>query len=207
MSPDSHFEASLLAGGFGAVAGVDEAGRGCIAGPVYAAAVILDRKRIPSGLNDSKRLTAAARNRLHREIFKAASVSVGTASCTEINSLNILRASLLAMRRAIEGLEPRPDFALVDGDRVPDDLPCHAWPVIGGDGKSCSIAAASIIAKVERDRHMDELNGQHPEFGWSRNRGYGTREHLEALRLHGPTAHHRSEYRPVREALDAMRPQ
>ena len=200
--PDSRLETDLQDAGFKLVAGVDEAGRGALAGPVFAAAVVLDMNNVPDGLNDSKKLTARTRERLDRSIRESAGVSVAVASREEVDRLNVLHAAMLAMRRAVEGLRIPPDHLLIDGNRSPDGLRCPVRCVVSGDAKSISIAAASIVAKVARDRHMQELDGLHPEYGWSRNCGYGTRRHLDALGRLGPTPWHRRSFRPVQEALE-----
>jgi ribonuclease HII len=184
-----------------AICGVDEAGRGPWAGPVVAAAVVLDRKAVPEGLNDSKRLSRAARESLFDMIRASASVGVGIASVAEIDALNILRANDLAMHRAVAALAPAPDHALIDGNRVPPGLPCRAEALVGGDARVASIAAASIIAKVTRDRIMAELARTHPGYGWERNQGYGTAEHRDALARLGVTAHHRRSFRPIHNIL------
>jgi ribonuclease HII len=187
----------------GVVAGVDEVGRGPLAGPVVAAAVILPR-RLPRALSreidDSKKLTAQARARLDIEIRGCAVVGVGEASVAEIDSLNILQAALLAMRRAVAALSTVPDFALVDGREHPR-LPMPGRMVIGGDSIHLSIAAASIVAKVVRDRMMIGLAETHPEYGWITNVGYGTLQHRNALKRFGATPHHRTSFAPVRECL------
>jgi ribonuclease HII len=198
--PDLTFETAAIARGLIRVAGVDEAGRGPLAGPVVAAAVILDPARIPPGLNDSKRLTAAARDRLFDAIRAAAQVGVGQASVEEIDRLNILRASHLAMVRALEALGPV-DHALIDGHLIPRDLPCPAEAVIGGDARCLSVAAASIIAKVTRDRIMVDLSQQFPGYGWDGNAGYPTKSHRAALQILGVTPHHRRSFAPVHQIL------
>jgi ribonuclease HII len=199
--PDFSLERSL---GVAPVAGIDEAGRGPLAGPVFAAAVVLDLARVPQGIDDSKKLTAARRERIAGELRACAHVGLGQASVAEIDRLNILEATMLAMRRACDALSAAmgaaPAHVLVDGNRLPD-LPCPARAVIGGDGKSLSIAAASIMAKVTRDRLMAELALVHPHYGWERNAGYGTAEHLRALTDHGPTPHHRITFAPVHNLL------
>ncbi len=182
------------------VCGVDEVGRGPWAGPVVAAAVILDRGWDAAGVDDSKRLTAAARRRLRREIEAHAEIGMGQASVCEIDRLNILNAALLAMRRAVTDLVRLPECALVDGNRLPD-LPCPAEAVPRGDARSLSIAAASIVAKVERDRLMAGLAGEFPGYGWERNAGYGTPEHAAALERLGVTPHHRRSFAPVARRL------
>ncbi len=186
---------------FRIIAGVDEVGRGPLAGPVTAAAVILDPERIPDGINDSKKLTHPRRIALAEEIHAVARVSIAHASVEEIDRLNILRAAQLAMLRALDGLGVKLDLALIDGNMIPDGLPCNGECVIGGDGKSLSISAASIVAKVCRDRIMVDLAQQFPGYGWERNNGYGTKEHLEALRNLGPTPHHRRSFKPVHNIL------
>jgi ribonuclease HII len=183
------------------ICGVDEAGRGPWAGPVVAAAVVLDRDNIPTGLNDSKKLTAARRAELFDAIRASASVGVGIGSVEEIDAMNILRANDLAMLRAIGALNPAPDAALIDGNRVPPGWPCRAQALIGGDGRSLSIAAASIIAKVTRDRIMARLASSHSGYGWERNQGYGTAEHRAALARLGVTSHHRRSFRPIHNIL------
>lgn len=183
------------------VAGVDEAGRGPWAGPVVAAAAILDAATAPAGLNDSKKLTARRREALFAALEPVAVIGVGVASVEEIDRLNILNATYLAMRRAVAALARRPAFALIDGNRVPPDLPCPAEGVIAGDGRSLSIAAASIVAKVTRDRIMAKLAEAHPEYGWERNAGYGVAAHRAALIAHGVTPHHRRSFRPIHNML------
>jgi len=187
----------------GYVAGADEAGRAPLAGPVVAAAVILHPERIPDGINDSKKLSAAKRERLYDEIQSAAiSFAIAEASVAEIDDLNILHASMLAMQRAISALQPAASFALIDGNRLPKLLPCSAEAIVKGDAKSLSIAAASILAKVHRDRMMMALAEEFPGYGWERNAGYPVKQHLLGLDTHGVTPHHRRSFRPVREALE-----
>lgn len=198
---DDSLEQEALAQGLGPVAGVDEVGRGPLCGPVTAAAVILDPARIPAGIGDSKALSAATRERLCAEILATAQVSVAHASVEEIDRLNILRASHLAMERAVAGLPVAPGFVLVDGNRLPASLPCPARAVVKGDAKSLSIAAASIVAKVMRDRIMVDLAQQHPGYGWEKNAGYPTQDHLAALLNLGVTPHHRRSFRPVHNIL------
>ena len=193
-------EAAAIARGVIRVAGVDEAGRGPLAGPVVAAAVRLDPARIPAGLNDSKQLSARARARLFDVIVSVAEVSVAQASVEEIDRLNILRASHLAMCRAIMGLNP-PDLVLIDGNLIPKDLRYPARAVVGGDALVLSIAAASIMAKVTRDRIMVDLAQQFSVYGWERNAGYPTAEHRRALLDFGVTPHHRRSFAPVHKAL------
>ena len=185
----------------GLVAGVDEAGRGPLAGPVVAAAVILDDKRRIRGLNDSKVLTPAVRDRLFDEIRdKALCCSIAEASVEEIDTLNILQATLLAMRRAVEGLRLKPGKVLIDGNQLPR-LKIHAEAVIGGDASVKCISAASILAKVHRDRLCLQLHELHPQYGFDAHKGYSTPQHLQALKAHGACAIHRRSFAPVREAL------
>jgi ribonuclease HII len=183
------------------VAGIDEAGRGPLAGPVVAAAVIIVRERVPAGVRDSKLISEAAREALFPEICAAAqAVGVGQASVAEIDHLNILNATLLAMRRAFLALEVRPEFAFVDGCHLPR-LECQARAIVDGDALIPAISAASIIAKVTRDRLMRALCAEFPAYGFARHKGYGTREHVAALARLGPSPHHRTSFAPVRAAL------
>lgn len=183
----------------GPVAGVDEAGRGPLAGPVVAAAVILDPARIPAGIDDSKALTATRRAALYESILGCARVGIGICSVEEIDSLNIFWATMLAMTRAVAALDLRPAFVLVDGNRCPDWE--HASEaVVGGDALCLSIAAASIIAKHRRDAMMIELDALHPGYGWASNKGYAAEVHRQALRTLGPTPHHRRSFAPVAQA-------
>lgn len=172
-----------------------------MAGPVVAAAVILDPGAVPPGLDDSKKLSAKRREVAFAAIMQSAQVGIGEASVAEIDQLNILQASFLAMRRAVAALPMPPTFALIDGNKIPAGLPCPAEAVVKGDARSASIAAASIIAKVTRDRFMAELAKTHPGYGWERNAGYGTAEHLAALRSHGVTQHHRRSFAPIHKML------
>lgn len=181
------------------IAGIDEVGRGPIAGPVIAAAVVFVDDHRPAGLADSKLLTARKRQSLADEILACAQVGLGGASAREIDRLNVLQATMLAMRRALSVVSARPDLVLIDGDRVPDGIDFPARSVVRGDAQSRSIAAASIVAKVTRDRIMARLDGRYPGFGWSSNSGYPTRQHLTRLHLVGPTAHHRRSFGPVRK--------
>ncbi len=194
--PDFSREAALG----GRVAGVDEVGRGPLAGPVMAAAVVFDPARIPDGLNDSKLLSAKRREALYPLILEVAEVSVGMASVEEIDSVNILQASFLAMRRALAGLSGV-DHALIDGRMIPTDLPCAGTGIIKGDSKSLSIAAASIVAKIRRDQLMVDLAQQHPGYGWETNMGYGSKSHISALLELGPTPHHRRSFKPLHNML------
>lgn len=184
----------------GRVAGVDEVGRGPLAGPVTAAAVVLDPAAIPEGLNDSKKLTARRRTALLEILLASSEVSLGWASVEEIDALNIRNATFLAMSRALAGLAPV-DHALVDGNALPPDLPCPATAIVKGDGKSLSIAAASIAAKVGRDAHMMALSRQYPGYGWEKNAGYPTADHRQALLDIGVTPHHRRSFKPVHNIL------
>jgi ribonuclease HII len=196
--PDFSLEEAAAAAGV--ICGVDEAGRGPLAGPVVAGAAVLDRRRLPGplrdGLDDSKKLSRARRETLFALLAEAqgAHLAVGIASVAEIDALNILRATHLAMRRAVEALDVRPDLALIDGNQPPRAFPCATRCVIRGDGLSLSIAAASILAKVTRDRLMDDLAAAFPLYGWHRNAGYGTREHRAAIAAHGPCEHHRKSF-------------
>jgi ribonuclease HII len=186
------------------MAGVDEVGRGPLAGPVVAAAVILDDRRTIRGLNDSKLLAPEERERLDVEIRRrAVCCSVAEASVEEIDRLNILRAALLAMRRAVEGLREQPSIVLVDGNQRPE-LAMPVRTVVGGDAKVRAISAASIIAKVYRDRLLVALHDEHPQYGFREHKGYSTPEHLAALREHGACRHHRRSFAPVRDAIDRL---
>ncbi len=190
-----------MGGRAGLLAGVDEAGRGPLAGPVMAAAVILDDRHPVKGLADSKSLSALRRERLFDEIrAKALCCCVAQASAEEIDQLNILQATLLAMRRAVAGLRLKPALVLVDGNRLPA-LDMRAQAIVGGDALVGAISAASILAKVERDRWCAELDLEYPQYGFARHKGYGTVEHLRALKAHGACAEHRKSFRPVAEVL------
>lgn len=199
--PTDRFEKRARRRGARLVAGVDEAGRGPLAGPVVAAAVVFERMRIPEGLDDSKKLSPLERQRLYDIIVARAHVSVAVASGARIDRMNILRASLWAMSRALAGLPCRPDHVLVDGRDLPPGLPCSGEAIIGGDGLSASIAAASIVAKVTRDQLMKAMARAYPDYGFERHMGYGTAFHLGALDRHGPCPHHRRSFAPVRLAL------
>ncbi len=201
MSPDYSLEAALGA----PVAGIDEAGRGPWAGPVVAAAVILDPANVPGGIDDSKRLSARRRETVFTALCETARFGVGAASVAEIDRLNVLAATLLAMRRATEALGVIPAHALVDGNRMPA-LPCPATTVVGGDRRSLSIAAASIVAKVTRDRLMARLAQRYPGFGWEHNAGYGTPQHRASLAAIGVTPHHRRSFAPVARLLGELAP-
>ncbi len=183
------------------IAGVDEVGRGPLAGPVTAAAVILDPARIPEGLNDSKKLTAKARAALYGQILAVAEVGVGHATVEEIDEINILRASHLAMERAIAALTGPICYALIDGNMLPRGFATPGECVIKGDGRCQSISAASIVAKVCRDEVMLTLSQQHPGYGWETNAGYGSKKHMAALKSLGATPHHRRSFKPVHNIL------
>ena len=188
---DESLERNLREKGYSVICGVDEAGRGPLCGPVFAAACILPTGYIPEGLNDSKKLSPKKRDLLFDEIKEnAISYCIASASVEEIDQLNILEADLLAMRRAIEGLSVTPDLALIDGN-IARDFPLPAMAIIGGDAKSPNIAAASILAKVARDRECIELDKLYPEYGIAKHKGYGTKAHMDALRKYGPTPIHR----------------
>ena len=198
--PDYTLEASLG----GAVAGIDEAGRGPWAGPVVAAAVVLNRQSLPAELevrlDDSKKLGKPVRERLFDLLAGHAATGVGQASVEEIDALNILEATMLAMRRAVADLPVRPDHAIVDGNRAPGlDIPSQC--LVGGDGRALSIAAASIVAKVTRDRVMVALAADFPGYGWDSNAGYGTKRHAEGLQKHGVTPHHRKSFAPIAKLI------
>ena len=201
VRPDFQMEAALLREGLAPVAGLDEAGRGPLAGPVVAAAVILDANRLPEGLDDSKRLSAEARDRLFEAIIEmAVSVSVASLSAASIDGSDILRASLEAMRRAAAGLCVTPLFALADGRDVPPGLCCPARAVVKGDQRSQSIAAASIVAKVTRDRMMTRAGDVTPAYGFEAHMGYGTKRHRSAITEHGAVSRlHRMSFAPLRD--------
>lgn len=186
--------------GLATVAGVDEAGRGPLAGPVTVAAVILDQTNIPPGLNDSKKLTQAKREALFEAILATSHVSVVSVPPREIDRINILQATLRAMRLAVASLPRRVDLALFDGRDVPKELGCQGRAVIGGDALVLSIAAASIMAKVTRDRMMQRAHSIYPAYGFASHKGYGTSEHLCALEKHGATPLHRLSFAPLRLA-------
>ncbi len=201
LIPDFSLETDARNRGIAAVAGVDEAGRGPLAGPVVAAAVILDPDCIPPGLNDSKLLSPAKRAMLYEALIGCAIVSVAMASVEEIDRINILRASHLAMVRAVAGLRTAPALALIDGNMVPEALCCPGVAQVKGDARCLSIAAASIAAKYTRDAIMVDLAQQHPGYGWETNMGYATRTHRDALLKLGVTPHHRRSFAPVHNIL------
>lgn len=184
------------------IAGVDEAGRGPLAGPVYAAAVILNPQRSIAGLDDSKKLSLTRRESLFDTIKdQALAWCIASASVEEIDQMNVLQATLLAMQRAVEGLQPAATHALIDGNQMPK-LVISAETLIGGDALEPAISAASILAKVARDRLMVEMHQRFPQYGFAQHKGYGTKLHLQALREHGPCEIHRMSYKPVQAALD-----
>lgn len=197
-------ETTLFQQGFATIAGVDEAGRGPLAGPVSAAAVILDPARPIAGLNDSKTLKPHQREALFQEIMAKAVFAFSLSPAEEIDRINILQASLTAMRRAVLALPHRPDFVLVDGNKTPSGLPCPARALIGGDGISCSIAAASIVAKVMRDRVMARADSAFAGYGFARHAGYGTAAHRAAIVSHGPSPLHRMSFAPFRNDTPDM---
>ena len=199
--PDYAYETAAVARGYARIAGVDEVGRGPLAGPVVAAAVVLDPAAIPDGLNDSKKLTWRRRDALYDRIIASADVSIAQASVEEIDTHNILRASHIAMVRAIAGLATPPDHMLIDGNMIPRGLTLPAQAIVKGDARSLSIAAASIVAKVWRDRHMVDLAQQFPGYGWDANAGYPTAAHKAALVSLGVTPHHRRSFKPVHHIL------
>lgn len=198
--PDLRLERRAVRRGASVIAGVDEVGRGPLAGPVVVAAVILNTRRIPSGLNDSKLLTADAREAIYEKLMRSATVSIVVAPPAIIARLNILQASLWAMREALLGLSVKPDHALIDGNLLPKELPCFGEAVVGGDARSVSIAAASVIAKVTRDRMCRIMHDEEPQFGFDGHKGYATPEHLGALAAAGPGRHHRMAFAPCAEA-------
>ena len=200
VRPTFRRERAAIRRGLHPVAGCDEAGRGPLAGPVVAAAVILDPARIPKGLDDSKKLLPAEREKLYARICRTAEVAIAFGSTARIDRDNIRQASLWALARAVAALPTRPRLVFVDGcDRIPVD--CECQPVVSGDALILSVAAASIVAKVTRDREMAALALAHPGYGWERNAGYGTPEHRAAMRRLGITAQHRRTFRPVYELL------
>jgi ribonuclease HII len=187
--------------GYTAIAGVDEVGRGPLVGDVVTAAVILDPNNPIEGLNDSKKLSEKKRLALYPEIKeKSLAWAVGRCSPEEIDELNILQATMVAMQRAVAGLKVQPDMVLIDGNRTPE-LPMDAQAVVKGDLRVAEISAASIIAKVVRDQEMEELDAQHPEFGFAKHKGYPTKAHFEAIEQHGVIAQHRKSFKPVKRAL------
>jgi ribonuclease HII len=205
VRPTFNRERYAMKRGFHPVAGCDEAGRGPLAGPVVAAAVILDPKRIPRGLNDSKKLNAEARAILYEKICSSAEVAVAIAPPSRIESLNIRGASLWALARAVKALTTRPQLVFVDGiDRI--DIDCECRPVVSGDALVLSVAAASIVAKVTRDRLMGCVGAAHPGYGFERHMGYSVPEHFDALSRLGPCVHHRRRFAPVAALLGLTEP-
>ena len=208
-TPDYTYERTKLSAGFTCIIGVDEVGRGPWAGPVVAAAAWLNPNDLPLDARDSKKLTAKKREALYPIIKEKAYVALGEASVEEIDALNIREATFLAMTRAIENLSETlsefniaPDFIAVDGNALPKNLPCPAEYVIKGDDKVLSIACASIVAKVYRDKLMADLAEKHPHYGWESNAGYGTKLHQQGLQNVGVTAHHRKSFKPIRTLLE-----
>ena len=199
IGPDLTFERAARARGASRVCGVDEAGRGPLAGPVVAAAVVLG-PAVPQGLNDSKTLSAHARERLFGEILQTADVSWASAGAGSVDAVNVRAASLLAMGRAVAGLATPADHALIDGNALPPALPCTAEAIVRGDGRSSSIAAASIVAKVMRDRMMVRAGSLWPAYGFAAHKGYPTAAHREAIALNGPCPLHRLTFAPLRGA-------
>jgi ribonuclease HII len=203
--PDFQLETTLLLEGFSPIVGVDEVGRGPLAGPVTAAAVILNSKNLPLGVADSKALNAKHRDAAFESIIeRALAISISFVTAAEIDRINIRQASLLAMRRAIDGLSLKPSFALIDGRDSPE-LDCPARAIIKGDATVLSIAAASIVAKVARDGMMRRLAALYPDYGFETNVGYGAKRHLEALKRLGPTPFHRFSFAPLRGCDGAQR--
>jgi ribonuclease HII len=207
IMPSFRFELRCHERGEGRVAGIDEAGRGPLAGPVYAAAAVIDRARAARKLlrmiDDSKKLSHGQREEAYEAMIVSGVVqfAIAEASVEEIDRINILQATFLAMRRAVQALSEQPEVVLVDGNRVPPQLGCRAETIVGGDAHSYSIAAASIFAKVARDRYMTGLAATFPGYGWEKNRGYGSAQHLKALELLGPTPHHRMSFAPLSRLL------
>lgn len=193
--PDYEFEKAAVNSGFSCICGVDEAGRGPLAGPVCAAAVILPEGAVIEGLDDSKKLTEKKRERLY-DIIKQTAVaySVAYGTLEEIETVNILEATYLAMNRAIEGLTVKPDFALIDGNRIPRGIKIPCETIVKGDSKSMSVAAASVLAKVTRDRLMLEYDKKYPEYNFKKHKGYGTKEHTELIKQYGPCEIHRLSF-------------
>ena len=199
--PNFDVETRLIRKGYKAIAGVDEVGRGCIAGPVTAAAVILNPQKIPTGLNDSKKLNLKNREKIFQSIQDTCTFCVAHSSVEEIAQINILQASLLSMKRAIFGLRIKPDFVLIDGNKNQEGLESNFETIIKGDSKSLSIAAASIVAKLTRDRIMSRLDKDFPGYTWSQNAGYPTKMHKSAILDIGITPYHRRSFKPVYNIL------
>lgn len=194
-------EEELAGNGYKLIAGVDEVGRGPLAGPVTAAAVILKAPDGLKDLNDSKKLTEKKRLELYEKIHSQSYVGIGHADVYEIDEINILQATFLAMKRAVEALPQKPDYTLIDGNRMPKNWGYNGRCEIGGDGKILSIAAASVVAKVTRDKIMRALAGDFPHYGWETNAGYGARKHLDALQTYGVSPHHRRSFAPVAQLV------
>ena len=201
MFPNFKIEQDLISKGCSIIAGVDEVGRGPLAGPVTAAAVILDPLNIPDNLNDSKVLSSKKREKLFEELKSSSTCAVAHVSPEEIDKLNILQASLLAMVNAVTNLKVKPKHILIDGNTVPDRLVGRATAIVKGDRKVLSIAAASIIAKVTRDKLMHDLGSEFPVYGWAKNAGYPTKCHMNAIVKYGVTPHHRRSFKPVHNIL------
>lgn len=198
VRPSLDFEMAVTRSGFTRVAGIDEAGAGPLAGPVIAAAVILDPHDVPDGLNDSKKLTDARRRALFHQIVRRAEVGVGIVSSAEIDRINILQATFLAMTRAAKALEVPAEFHLIDGNRIPPPLKDNSASLVKGDARALSIAAASIVAKVTRDRVMELADMRWPGYGFAKHAGYGAPAHLEAIRKLGPCPIHRMTFAPLK---------
>jgi ribonuclease HII len=210
--PSFRYELRCAEAGAVRIAGIDEVGRGPLAGPVVAAVAVIDRavarRKLLRLINDSKKLTLEEREEAYEAMLASGVVryAVGEASVEEIDAVNILQATFLAMRRALQGLAEQPDLVLIDGDRVPPQLGCRAETIVGGDARSYSIAAASIIAKVTRDRYMRALAASFPGYGWETNVGYNVPEHLAALNRLGATVHHRRSFAPVMRLFEPPLP-
>ena len=201
MCPNFKIEQDLIRNGCSIIAGVDEVGRGPLAGPVTAAAVILNPLNIPDNLNDSKILSSKKREKLFEQLKSSSAFAVAHVSPEEIDKLNILQASLLAMVNAVTNLKVKPKHILIDGNTVPDRLVGRATAIVKGDRKVLSIAAASIIAKVTRDKLMHDLGSEFPVYGWAKNAGYPTKCHMNAIVKYGVTPHHRRSFKPVHNIL------
>ena len=201
MSPNFLLEKDLIHSGYSIIAGVDEVGRGPLAGPVTAAAVILDPLNIPENLNDSKLLSLKKREKIYEELMYTSTFAIAHVSPEEIDKLNILQASLLAMVNAVSKLNVTPNHILIDGNKVPEQLGGMATAIVKGDSKVASIAAASIIAKVTRDRLMRDLDSDFPVYEWAKNSGYPTKCHMNAILNYGITHHHRRSFKPIHKIL------
>lgn len=201
--PDFSLEQALLDQGYNSIAGIDEVGRGPLSGPVVVCAAILDPTNIPAGLRDSKQISAKKRESLYEEILRSAHVSIASVSARIVDRINIREATLLAMTRAAEGLEVKPDWLLIDGNAIPKPLKGRADYVIKGDARSLSIAAASIVAKVTRDRMMERAAILYPGYGFEKHAGYGTPAHLKAIEELGPCPLHRMTFKPLKHEAKA----